>query len=109
MDENYAQARTGAESGAQTPPLSNMLGALLANPELMGRIKELVGNASQTEQVPPAAKAEEREGGAQAAFSPSADGLASLLNDPAILEKLPTMLAVLKPLLYLLINAPPQN
>ena len=85
------------------PPKANgstTLDALLANPTLLQSVAKLLGGTSaptqSTEDTPsptaPAALASE----STAVLS---DGLAQALSDPALMEKLPQMLALLKPML----------
>ncbi len=80
-------------------PLAGALSTLLSNPDLMEKIRQTVSatappandTVKKTEEVPPAS------------LSTSAplttDGLAGILSNPAVLEKLPQMMATLGPLL----------
>lgn len=88
---------------AAAPPNPNgstPLDALLANPTLLQSVAKLLGGSSApppgTADAPsptaPATPAEE----STAALS---DGLAQALSDPALMEKLPQMLSLLKPML----------
>ena len=105
MDET--DSKTTSETQPQSPPLSDLLSGLLGNPALMGKIKEIVGSAQpiqqNTESNTVATSAQPQttttpQATPQGAF-PSADGLANILSDPSLIEKLPTLLAVMKPLL----------
>lgn len=73
------------------------LGALLSNPELLGRIGGILGSLS-----PPAeSKAAPDADPALPASSalPSAEGLGAVLSDPAMMEKLPSVIAAIAPLM----------
>ena len=88
----------------QFPPIAEMLNGILSDPNKMKQIGAIVGAMSATS--PPSiptgtaedpiattasqAPTENRGGG---------DGLASLLSNPEMLEKLPQILSVMKPLL----------
>ena len=97
-------------------PMAGMLNALLSNPELLQKIGTMVsamqssavGGASaiaqadqaiptQADQTVPSQEPTEPT----AAKTPSvpSDGLATLLSDPSMLEKLPQIIAVMKPLM----------
>ena len=95
MDEEQT---TRISEQAQPP---DALSALLANPQLLSRIGELLGGARSA----PAEKEESApvEGAAAqtsaTASSPPIDGLGAILSDPAMLERLPQIIAVMKPLL----------
>lgn len=89
-------------------PMAGMLNALLSNPELLQKIGTMVGamqNAtasatSATAQGDETVQAQEsKEPTATPAASIPSDGLASLLSDPSMLEKLPQIIAVMKPLM----------
>ena len=75
------------EKNVETGALGALLHGILSNPEITKGLREAVRkeNGSTSE-----------EGSADA--SPT-DGLGALLSDPALLEKLPQMIAVMKPLL----------
>ena len=87
-----------------TAPTAGMLNALLSNPELLQKIGKMMGAMQTTaatsqgttvqSDTPP-----KSETAAQASASLPTDGLASLLSDPSALEKLPQIIAVMKPLL----------
>lgn len=92
----------------ETAPMAGMLNTLLSNPELLQKIGKMVGamQASATPSQGVAAQSDtpqKNETDAPAATQASAsiptDGLASLLSDPSALEKLPQIIAVMKPLL----------
>ena len=63
---------------------SSMLGSLLSNPELLQSIGSLIGSTSDS---------------AKETASPAADGLAKALSDPALMAKLPQVMAMLQPML----------
>ena len=96
------------EAGA---PSANLLSALLSNPDLIRRVGTVLGAMQGTQQaqatgVPSdeAAKAEEGTPTSAPQATPTSagaaqDGLSSLLSDPAMLEKLPQIIAVMKPLM----------
>lgn len=93
------------ESGG-TAPTSGMLNALLSNPELLKKIGSMVGAMQNTSSPSQSADvtadsptvSESNEPTAQVA-SATADGIASVLSDPAMLEKLPQIISVMKPLM----------
>lgn len=93
-------------------PLAGMLSAVLSNPEMMEKIKEIVGSATSGTGAPtvvpesaPNPKNERTEGdnGAENALSVLAgsdgDGLATMLSNPELLSKLPQMMSLLRPML----------
>ena len=95
-------------SAAQASPLSGILSTLLSNPDLLRQVGNAVNaTREQTDDTCEAGKEPETEkeiaGETSESRSVSAvpmqDGLASLLANPAMLEKLPQMLAVMKPLM----------
>ncbi len=90
----------------ETAPMAGMLNALLSNPELLQKIGTMVGamQASATPSQGTAAQPDtppkkSETDATQASASVPTDGLASLLSDPSALEKLPQIIAVMKPLL----------
>lgn len=100
MEDAFEKNNPAAESPSVAPS-ADLLGALLSNPALIERIGGVLGamrngetaassvhEASENTPTPP--------GAAPAA---AGDGIATLLQNPAMLEKLPQMLAVLKPLM----------
>ena len=101
MDENIQAASSPA-------PSAEMLGALLSNPELLGRIGSIIASATQKvgetdNKAPQAAHAPNVE--AHVGAPPSGaipDGLGAALSDPALLEKLPQIISMIKPMLSLL-------
>ena len=116
MDEEQTKtAATGTDTGATGAPLSGMLGALLSNPELIKQMSGIVaaaakGNADtataniagtkDSSEAPVSSDAESTPVSASPSPSvPSPDALSAMLSDPAMLEKLPQILAVMKPLL----------
>lgn len=109
MDET--DSKTTPETATQAPPLSDLLGGLLSNPELMGKIKEIATSlqSSPKDAEPQAISTSASPQATPAGAIPSVDGLANILNDPALLEKLPTLLAVMKPLLATTPQPTPHN
>ena len=88
------------------PPLQDMLQGILSNPEILQKVGGILGAMSP---APPTSTAASHDLSAesteirqsQPVLSTSVangDGLAGLLSDPAMLEKLPQIMAVLKPL-----------
>lgn len=101
MDETTSSGATSAQDTG-----AGLLGALLSNPEWMGRVQGILSSAvSSTEK---AATAPTESASAPTEPPPPSvptgsfagnDGLAKLLSDPALLAKLPQILATVKPLL----------
>lgn len=86
-----------------SPPLAEMLGKLLSDPEMRNRIGAVLGSTipSATTSTPP----KETEEAVQAAVSTASptsgggtDGLAALLSNPEILSQLPQIMSVMKQL-----------
>ena len=93
------------ESG-NTAPMAGMLNALLSNPDLLQKIGSAVGAMQNTAQMPQSTAAQsESETSSNSketavpTASASVDGLSSILSDPSMLEKLPQIIAVMKPLM----------
>ena len=107
MSEEQKQAPTGAS------PLPDMLQSLLSNPEMLKTVGSMLGAMSSAQasqnQAPTQEPATPQSENTAATDAPPAsplasmlsggDGLASLLSDPAMLEKLPQIISVMKPLL----------
>ncbi|MBQ8431724.1 MAG: hypothetical protein IJX28_02465 [Clostridia bacterium] len=88
-----------------SPPMGEALQQLLANPDLLRRVREILAPTAET---PADAPSEDSPVSAAPSTPPPAtDGLASLLGDPALLEKLPQIMATVKPLLATLPTTPP--
>lgn len=92
---------------ANTAPMAGMLNALLSNPDLLQKIGSAVGAMQNTAQTTSQSTtshgeretaSEQKEPAAQTA-STSADALSSILSDPSMLEKLPQIISVMKPLM----------
>ncbi len=82
--------------------LSGLLSGLLANPALMGRIRDLMASSSGTTEEKAAdtsADNAEKPTSLPAGGLLGSDGLASILGNPDLMAKLPGIIAVLKPLL----------
>ena len=77
------------EPGGAAP--TEMLSAILQNPEIMGKLRDLLQDAPQDPQ--PSAPA------LSVSADTAADGLASVLGNPALMAKLPQVMAMLKPML----------
>lgn len=101
MDEQQSKAPGGA-------PASDMLGALLSNPDLLRRVSSILTGAASPGATDPAQNTAQPQAepaaqptvqSAPVNASPPVDGLAAVLGDPALMEKLPSMIAVLKPLM----------
>ena len=88
-----------------TPSMSDMLERLLANPELLGRVGELLKSPAQPDTAPVSASAEGNGVDAQAPQTPlvvpsmASDGLSRVLSDPDALKRLPQMMELLRPML----------
>lgn len=73
---------------------------LLANPELLQTLGTLIGNMSGSKSTAPESAKEATA--APSSPSPAAvgtDGLSALLSNPEMMEKLPSIIATLKPML----------
>ncbi|MBR3895383.1 MAG: hypothetical protein IKJ35_09630 [Clostridia bacterium] len=104
------------KQGTSIPP-TGMLNALLSNPELLQRLASLLGGglapsaptAGEREAAgedPARSASESASAAASSAGGGFADGLGAILSNPAMLEKLPEIMAMMKPLLNTL---PAQN
>lgn len=102
------------KQGTPTPPPADMLGALLSNPEMLQRLGGLLGGMMQASATPAPEKADSNPPTAPstaseqsaAPTSASLDGLGTILSNPAMMEKLPQIIAMMKPLLA---SMPPPN
>ena len=81
------------KSGEQTslPPMPDAVSALLSNPALLQGLGAALGMTPQG-----GASTDKPEG---AASPPAIDGLSALLSNPQALEKLPQIIAALRPLM----------
>ena len=89
--------------------LSDMMQNLLSNPEMMQKISGMIAAmaasspSTETKTDPEPAKPEETPAAsAQASIptgNPGTDGIAALLSDPALMQQLPQILSVLKPMM----------
>ena len=68
-----------------TPDISSLLGELLANKELMGKIGEIAGKTEPQDR--------------EVQSSPQSLNIDSLLSNPDIMSKLPEVIGVIKPLI----------
>ncbi|MBR2721305.1 MAG: hypothetical protein IKB75_00830 [Clostridia bacterium] len=116
MEESNQSARTENQS---TPPIGAILQGIGQNPEMLARLgsimEALKGQGIPTSQAQeaqaPSPAAEERQvppdtasvpassEGVHPAGAPGIDGLSALLSNPAMLEKLPSMLSAMGPML----------
>ena len=94
-----------ASSTPSAPPAA-LLEGLLSNPEMLQRIGSILGSmtaapvSAETSASPspaPTEQASSKDEPVTPTLAP--DGLSSLLSNPALLEQLPQMLSVIKPLL----------
>ena len=79
-----------------------MLGTLLSNPDLLRRVGSILGGVAQNgENRTDGVQNEETSIKAAPASStpPATDGLASVLANPELMEKLPSVIATLAPML----------
>lgn len=101
--------QTAVHPPDDTSPLSGMLSTLLSNPEMLSQLQSLLSgvngkptggeNAEAHASAAVQDSADSSEETAPAADTVSADGLASVLANPALMAKLPQMMAMLKPML----------
>lgn len=89
MEQEFNQSPSSEQTS-----LANALSSLLSNPEMMEKIRALAGQAAPESTNIPSTPTESLP-----ASAPPADGLASVLADPALMAKLPQMMAMLKPML----------
>lgn len=75
------------------------LSALLSNPELLGRIGGILGNLTQAPDGQKAASDAKNTESPVGLTLPSAEGLGAVLSDPAMMEKLPSVIAAIAPLM----------
>ncbi len=81
-----------------------MLGALLSNPDLLRRVGSILGNAAKNNEKATDGVQKEAELTASvptvsSGGLPTADGLAAVLSNPEMMEKLPSVIATLAPML----------
>ena len=79
---------------SDAPSLTNALSSLLSNPEMMEKIRALAGQAASESKI-----ASDTPTEALPASALPADGLASVLGDPALMAKLPQIMTMLKPMM----------
>lgn len=102
MDETTASGATQAQDTG-----AGLLGALLSNPEWMGRVQGILSSAVSSTEKAATAPPTDSTSAPPPSPPPSIpagnftgnDGLAKILSDPALLAKLPQILATVKPLL----------
>lgn len=102
MEEEYQR---NTQSPSQLP-LNELAQGLFSNPELLQKIRGILGTVSNQASVTEADTAlssltekQQTHESTAPQNSISSDGLASLLSNPEILEKLPSVLAAIKPVL----------
>ena len=78
---------------SDAPSLTTALSSLLSNPEMMEKIRTLAGQAASESKSP------DTPTEALPASTLPADGLASVLSDPALMAKLPQIMTMLKPMM----------
>ncbi len=92
-------------SNEASAPAANLVEGLLSNPALLGKLGAVLGNLSAASGGGETAATESTEAAPPALppglFGNAAgnDGIASLLSNPALLENLPQILSVMKPML----------
>lgn len=111
MDPEKSSVSASADTES---PLSGMISAVLSNPDMMEKIKQMIGNvgmdaSSRTTDAPTVGEnpilAAENIGttGAQPSlpvFSGlTGDGLATVLSNPELMARLPQMMAMLRPMM----------
>ena len=82
-----------SQSQSEASPLSGMLSSLLSNPEMMEKLRAMVGQLPSVGE-PPAPSVSEP--------SPPpipTDGLAAVLSDPKLMSELPQIMTMLRPML----------
>lgn len=92
MDESITDKATSLPNSE-----AGLLGALLSNPELSGRLKSILSSVTEGK-----LSEEDAEGSREPPSTPKptgTDGLSALLSDPTLLAKLPSILSIVKPLL----------
>jgi len=91
MSEQSINAEGGTPRGLES---------LLANPELLRTLGSVIGGLSKASSEPTDTDTESTPAAALPAPPPqSADGLSSLLSNPEMMEKLPSIMAALGPML----------
>lgn len=84
-----------------TSPLSGMLSALLSNPELMESLKAAMQSTATPTSAEKAPSTESAGTAVLASTTPAmnADGLATVLSNPELMAKLPSIMTMLKPMM----------
>ena len=85
------------EQGGAAP--TEMLSAILQNPEIMGKLKDLLQDTQQNTQQDTQQDPQQAAAPLPVSADTAADGLASVLGNPALMAKLPQVMAMLKPML----------
>ena len=95
-------------SSESARPAQDLLGSLLSNPELLRNVSALLNHTSGTDaapSAPPPTSADTAETATPVATIPDApptvspDALNDVLNNPALMAKLPQVIELLKPML----------
>ncbi len=98
------EQRPSSPASPPAPPV-DLLQRILSNPEALQKISTVLGSLSQSA---PSELAKSDDGGSPIADSPAvsvgaslatSDGLASILSSPEMMEKLPAVIAMMKPML----------
>ena len=92
MDEKQASI---AESKSTPAPDLSALERILGDPETISKLSGVMNTLRQS----PTNAAKDAPTAAPTTPLPASDGLAGLLSDPSLMERLPQMLALVKPLL----------
>ena len=83
---------------------ADLLQGILSNPEMLHKINSVLGSLSQSapKETPPSDEgipSADQPAIAVGASSAAPDGLASILSNPEMMEKLPSVIAMMKPML----------
>ena len=92
MEENNVQ------KGTEVPSQASPFAPLLQNPAAMAQLMSLLGTM-QSQSAPQATESKKEAEAVQTPSAPPIDGLTKVLSDPAMMEKLPQIIALLSPML----------
>ena len=81
----------GKENGAQSPPLGEIIGKLMADPEIMRTLSSVIGKKDITADQAQAAEAKEASTAEEAKAFPVASGTSETI------DRLPEVMAMLTP------------
>ena len=95
------EAEQNIGSSATPSPLSEMLSALLSNPELMEGLKGAMQSAALQNPTTEQNASAENDKAIATNVNPqiNTDGLATVLSNPELMTKLPSIMATLKPMM----------